>query len=79
MISYYDNTNTALKVAHCRNAACSSASTSLVDSAGTVGSFTSATVGSDGLALISYFDDTSFDLKVAHCANTFCTSYFRPR
>jgi Collagen triple helix repeat (20 copies) len=74
LISYYDNTNDDLKVAHCTNAACSSATKSTLDSAGDVGAYTSATIGTDGLGLISYKDVTNSDLKVAHCNNTACTT-----
>ena len=40
LISYYDNTNGNLKVAHCANRACSSVTVTTLDSAGTVGQFT---------------------------------------
>jgi hypothetical protein len=66
-----------LKVARCRNTACTSATTNTLDSAGFVGDYTSATIGADGLPLISYRDFTNGDLKVAHCTNTFCAPYFR--
>ena len=69
---------TALKVAHCNDTACASASASPVDG-GLLGLYTSATIGADGLGLISYYDDTNANLKVAHCANTFCVAYFRRR
>jgi hypothetical protein len=39
-----------------------------------VGSYTSITIGADGLGLISYRDATNDDLKVAHCSNTNCTA-----
>ena len=74
LISYYDNTNDDLKVAHCNNVACTAATTSTLDSTGDVGAYTSATIGADGLGLISYKDVTNSDLKVAHCNNTACTS-----
>jgi hypothetical protein len=74
LISYYDTTNTDLKVAHCDNLACTSASKSTLDSAGDVGLYTSVTIGADGFALISYYDLTTNHLKVAHCVNVACTS-----
>ncbi len=40
----------------------------------TSATYTSITIGADGLGLISYYDGTNGDLKVAHCANTACTS-----
>jgi preprotein translocase subunit Sec61beta len=74
LISYYDATATALKVAHCDNVACTSASTNTLDNAADDGESSSVTIGADGLGLITYFDFTTFDLKVAHCADTACTS-----
>jgi hypothetical protein len=79
LISYYDATNADLKVAHCSDAACSSATTITLDSDEDVGMYTSVTIGADGLGLISYYDATHGDLKVAHCANPFCTPDFRRR
>jgi cell shape-determining protein MreC len=63
-----------LKVAHCSNAECTSATISSIDKTGNVGQYTSITIGSDGLGLISYFDESKADLKVAHCSNVDCTS-----
>jgi len=74
LISYSDGGTGDLKVAHCANAACSSAALATLDSGGEVGQYTSVAVGSDGLGLISYYDSTNGDLKVAHCANAACSS-----
>ncbi|MEE4270140.1 MAG: hypothetical protein V2I67_00600, partial [Thermoanaerobaculales bacterium] len=74
LISYYDDTNVDLKVAHCDNTACSSATTATLDSVGLVGLDTSIVIGTDGFGLISYFDHTNDVLKVAHCDNTACSS-----
>ncbi len=75
VISYYDHTNTNLKVAKCSNAACSSGNTiTIIDSVGNVGTYPSITIGTDGLPVISYFDTTNYDLKVAHCGNAACSS-----
>ena len=43
--------------------------------------YTSTTIGADGLGLISYsyWDGTNTDMKVAHCENAFCSPYFRRR
>jgi collagen triple helix repeat protein len=73
LISYADQGSDDLKVAHCQNVACTSATVSTLDSSGAVGHFTSATVGTDGLGLISY-RGTNGNLKVAHCQNVACTS-----
>jgi hypothetical protein len=74
LISYYDQTNGDLKVAHCDNVLCTSATISVVDSEGDVGAYTSLAIGADGLGLISYHDVTNGDLKVAHCNDIACSS-----
>jgi hypothetical protein len=79
LISYSHFTNQDLKVAHCSNVTCSTATTAMVDNAGSVGTFTSVTVGGDGLGLISYFDDVNLDLKVVHCSDVWCVRGRAPR
>lgn len=79
LISYWDVTNSNLKVAHCTDLACSAATVTTLDSAGSVGLHSSITIGADGLALISYWDLTNGDLKVAHCSNAFCVPNHRRR
>ena len=69
LISYYDATNRDLKVAHCSNQACTSATISSLDRTGDVGQYTSIALGSDDRGLITYYDATNGDLKVAHYAN----------
>ncbi len=75
VISYYDNTAAALKVAKCANHACSGTATitTVDDSANVVGVYTSIAIGTDGLPVISYHDSTAGTLKVARCANAACT------
>ena len=74
LISYYDATNRDLKVAHCSNQTCTSATISSLDRIGDVGQYTSIALGSDDLGLISYYDATNGDLKIAHCVDMACTS-----
>lgn len=74
LISYWDETNNDLKVAHCNDVECTSATLTTLDSADDVGKYSAVAVGTDGLGLISYFDQTNQDLKVAHCDNVECTS-----
>jgi hypothetical protein len=74
LISYFDDTNDDLKVAHCDDTACTGATTATLDSGSSTGLFTSIALGADGLGLISYYDLTNQDLKVAHCADAACTS-----
>ena len=58
VISYYDSSgsNLDLKVAHCIDVACSAATSTTVDSPGTVGWYTSLAIGADGLPLVTYRD-----------------------
>jgi hypothetical protein len=74
LVGYYDQTNRDLKVAHCNDVACTSATKTTLDSAGDVGRGSSVVLGADGLGLISYRDKTNGALKVAHCENPACTS-----
>jgi hypothetical protein len=77
LISYHaseDLTNGDLKVAHCSNTNCTTATINTLDETGKVGRYSSVTIGADGLGLISYYDLTNDDLKVAHCSNTNCTA-----
>jgi predicted regulator of Ras-like GTPase activity (Roadblock/LC7/MglB family) len=77
LISYYDDTNDDLKVAHCSNTTCTAATRTTLDSAGNVGWYTSITIGADGLPVVSYLAATIDDLKVARCSNTACTAATR--
>ena len=75
IISYYNTTNTDLKVLHCGNAACTASNTiTTVDSTGNVGVYTSIAIGTDNFPVISYRDMSGSDLKVLHCGNTACTA-----
>jgi len=74
LISYYDATNRDLKVAHCSNQMCTSATISSLDRVGDVGRYTSIALGSDDRGIISYYDATNGDLRVAHCVDSACTS-----
>jgi hypothetical protein len=74
LISYHDFSNHDLKVAHCDDTLCTSATLATLDSGGYVGVMTSLAIGTDGLGLISYRDVTNNDLKVAHCTGVLCAS-----
>jgi hypothetical protein len=75
VISYYDNINGDLKVAHCDSIGCSSPTITTVDAdgfSGDTGLYTSIAIGSDGFPVISYHDQDT--LWVAHCFNIACTA-----
>ena len=75
VISYYDKVSSALKVAHCGNADCTSGNTlTFMHSAGVVGENSSIAIGGNGFPVISYVDFTLDILNVAHCGNETCTS-----
>ena len=54
LVSYEDNTNKNLKVAHCNDQDCSNFKISSIDNSGLIYYHTSITSGIDGLGLISY-------------------------
>jgi hypothetical protein len=75
LITYFDATDSDLKVAKCLDVACTTAIISTLDSDGSVGlEDTAVTIGADGLGLISYHDATNDGLKVAHCDTPACTT-----
>jgi hypothetical protein len=73
IISYYDLTNSDLKVAACNNPTCTDSDNYTLDNAGDVGAYTSITIGTNGNPIISYWDLSHNDLKVAACNNPTCT------
>ena len=72
LIAYHKDS--ALNVAHCNDAACSSATTATLDPSVGVGKHPSIAIGADGLGLISYYDNPNTQLKVAHCNDITCSS-----
>lgn len=65
-----------LRVTHCNDVPCTSATSTTIDSEGDVGRYPAITIGTDMLAVISYYDATNGDLKVAACTDLACTSAF---
>jgi len=66
--------DSALNLAHCDDAVCSSATTATLDPSVGVGEYPSIAIGADGLGLISYYDNPNSRLKVAHCDDITCSS-----
>ncbi|MCK9485690.1 MAG: hypothetical protein M0R73_03165 [Dehalococcoidia bacterium] len=80
IIAYHDRARGALKIAHCDNAACTSATIAVLDRspnavAGTegVGSDTSIQIGPDGLPVIAFRDGDQDALMLARCSDHRCT------
>ena len=70
LIAYYNQLDTSLRVAHCSNAACDSATLTTLDPQGN--DTLSLTIGSDGLGLILYLGAAG--VKIAHCLDLACTA-----
>ncbi len=78
IISYYNNDELDLMVAHCNDVACAGQDETIssVDglySTNNVGLHTSIAIGADGLPIVGYYDQTAGALKVAHCDDPECT------
>lgn len=67
IIAYKDNTNNLLKVAHCDNVNCTSATIAPLG----IGSYPSIIIGADDLPLLLYVGADS--LTAGHCNNNTCT------
>ncbi|MBT8213220.1 MAG: right-handed parallel beta-helix repeat-containing protein, partial [Acidimicrobiia bacterium] len=74
IIAYYDVTNTALKVAHCDDTDCATATITTVDSTNDRGREPSIAIGYDGLPKITYYDASADRLRFARCDDAACTS-----
>jgi hypothetical protein len=72
-ISYFDVTNSHLKLAICNDANCSAPTLVPVDSSADVGLYTSIALDSNNLARISYYDADNGTLKLAICNDTACS------
>ncbi|MBK9745788.1 MAG: hypothetical protein IPO91_03325 [Chloroflexi bacterium] len=74
VISYYNSASRDLMLVVCSTSTCTSATVSVIDSAGDVGQYSSIRLTSSGLPVISYYDATNRDLKAVFCGNLACTS-----
>jgi len=74
LISYYDSNKGRLKVAKCKDSACTGgkAKISVVDESVSAGSFAGVAIGADDLPVISYYNHSHGDLRVAHCNDPAC-------
>jgi len=81
VISYYDNSNTALKLIKCGNLACNSGNTTrTIDNNQDTGRYSSTAIGVDGFPVITYYEiwnqGFTYDtyLKMAKCNDATCSS-----
>jgi hypothetical protein len=72
VISYYDRTNTALKLYRCDDDGCAAGSPVVIDDNGNVGHHSSLAVRTDGRPVIAYWDGSRGALKLHICGNTEC-------
>ena len=78
LVGYYDETNSALRVLHCNNVACTEGTLTTIESGTSAGRYgISVAVGADGLGIIAYYKFDTTDLKVAHCAVESCATFTR--
>jgi len=76
VISYFDDSNGALKIAICNDTTCSSPTFKTLDSlpSGIVGSYTSIALASGDKPVVSYRDGTNGNLKLVVCDDSACNS-----
>jgi len=75
VMSHFAGTGQDLYVSKCGNLECTSGNTNTnVDSTGSVGQYTSMTIGKDGLPIIVYYDSGNGWFKAAKCGNAACSS-----
>lgn len=72
-ISYHNNSNGDLKYARCLDVDCLNKNITTIDSAGSVGQFSSLVLGQDNLARITYYTSSGGNLKFIRCLDDDCS------
>jgi len=79
IIAYHDAARGALKIAHCEDGSCTTATIAVLDRGGSatdaagVGTDTQIAIGPDGLPVVAFRDAAEKALKIARCSDERCT------
>lgn len=75
IISYYNATQTKLKVMHCFDKNCAKFNSIVTpDVASNVGKYSAIALDSAGNPVVSYYDEAGHALKILHCGNSSCST-----
>jgi len=72
VISYYHVDAQELRIAHCDDPTCATATIRVASDYGDSGQFSSIAIGSDDLPIISFFEATEGALRAVHCSDLLC-------
>lgn len=73
IIAHRDVSNPGVRLTHCGNPACTSASSTPIGTF-SANSQTAIAIGTDGRALVAYAENTTGDLGISHCSDVLCSA-----